>query len=101
MTEEGFTARRTGTDEWIAEPLEVEEPEEETIEIPNTLEVNRSKSEVENPVALVHQIATEMVGARRKDVIAACEARGVAFHTARTQYQVWFRKQRVGATKPS
>jgi len=47
------------------------------------------ESTVERPCKLVWHIADEMVGARRKDVLAACVARGVAFYTARTQYQVW------------
>lgn len=47
------------------------------------------ESTVERPCKLVWHIADEMVGARRKDVLAACVARGVAFYTARTQYQLW------------
>jgi hypothetical protein len=47
------------------------------------------ESTVERPCKLVWHIADEMVGARRKDVLAVCVARGVAFYTARTQYQLW------------
>ena len=47
------------------------------------------ESTVERPCKLVWHIAEEMVGARRKDVLAAAVARGVAFYTARTQYQLW------------
>lgn len=47
------------------------------------------ESSVERPCKLVWHIADEMVGARRKDVLAECVRRGVAFYTARTQYQLW------------
>lgn len=47
------------------------------------------ESTVEHPCKLVWHIADAMKGARRKDVLAACVARGVAFYTARTQYQLW------------
>ena len=54
----------------------------------------RGKSTVESPVARVWDIADRMKAenpeVRRKDVIAACQAEGVAFYTARTQYQSWF-----------
>jgi hypothetical protein len=53
----------------------------------------RGKSSVEDPVAYVWYKADEMTareGARRKDVVEACIAQGVAYHTARTQYQSWF-----------
>jgi hypothetical protein len=37
----------------------------------------------------VWAIADSMPGAKRKDVIEACRAAGIAFGTARTQYQKW------------
>lgn len=50
-------------------------------------------STVERPTKLVWHIADEMFEAnpevRRKDVIAECVNRGIAFYTARTQYQQW------------
>lgn len=46
-----------------------------------------NKSSIESPCARVWAIASEMEGARRKDVIEACEKAGIAFYTARTQYQ--------------
>jgi len=50
-------------------------------------------STVERPTKLVWHIADEMFNAnpevRRKDVIAECVNRGIAFYTARTQYQQW------------
>lgn len=59
----------------------------------------RGTSEIDSPVAYVWQKAEEMFrtaaedGApepRRKDVIQACVDDGVAYYTARTQYQSWF-----------
>lgn len=47
------------------------------------------ESTVDNPVKTVWRIADSMKGAKRKDVIAKCVASGVAFYTARTQYQLW------------
>jgi DNA-directed RNA polymerase subunit M/transcription elongation factor TFIIS len=49
----------------------------------------RNKSEVSKPCNLVWDIADKMEGAKRKDVIEACVKAGVAFYTARTQYQLW------------
>ena len=51
------------------------------------------KSTVEKPCTVVWDIAEKMTkenpSVRRKDVIAECEAAGVAHYTARTQYQIW------------
>lgn len=67
---------------------EYEEPKaaksQPTKSIPHT-----NESTVDKPCKLVWQIASEMKGARRKDIIAACVAKGVAFYTARTQYQLY------------
>ncbi len=49
----------------------------------------RAKSAIESPVAVVWRLASEMVGATRKDVIAACVALGVNASTAATQYHKW------------
>lgn len=49
------------------------------------------KSSVESPVQKVFEICRSMPGARRKDVIEACVAAGIAFYTARTQYQNWYK----------
>ena len=46
-------------------------------------------STIESPCFTVWDTADKMTGARRKDVIAACVAKGIAFYTARTQYQLW------------
>ena len=52
-----------------------------------------NKSTTERPCKRVWIIADDMLAAnpevKRKDVIAACIAAGVAFYTARTQYQQW------------
>lgn len=34
---------------------------------------------------------------RRKDVVAACVEKGIAFYTARTQYQAWYKRTDAGA----
>lgn len=49
-------------------------------------------SAVMSPTKLVWHIADELKGkgiTRRCDVIAECVSRGIAFYTARTQYQNW------------
>lgn len=52
-----------------------------------------NKSTTERPCKRVWIIADDMLAAnpevKRKDVISACIAAGVAFYTARTQYQQW------------
>lgn len=53
-----------------------------------------NKSTVTGAVALVHEIAASMPDARRKDVIQACVDKGIAFYTARTQYQKWFKAKK-------
>ena len=49
----------------------------------------RGKSQIAKPVSKVWAIASQMPGARRKDVVEAAVAQGIAFYTARTQYQAW------------
>lgn len=49
----------------------------------------KDQSSVKKPCLMVWEVAEAMPGAKRKDVIAACVAKGVAFYTARTQYQHW------------
>lgn len=51
-------------------------------------------SEIERPCDRVWAIAEAMQGERRKDIIAACVDQGVAYYTARTQYQHWFTAQK-------
>jgi|TARA_R110000744_G_scaffold207487_1_gene326161 hypothetical protein len=53
----------------------------------------QNKSTASGPVALVWEICERETEAnpevRRKDLIAICEASGIAFYTARTQIQAW------------
>lgn len=61
------------------------------------------KSEIEKPCNQVWEIAIEMNAVvhqgepapKRKDVIAACVEQGVAYNTARTQYQAWFKASKA------
>lgn len=46
-------------------------------------------------VAEVHWICDSFPNASRKEIIAKCRAAGIAFGTARTQYQKWFSKRKV------
>jgi hypothetical protein len=56
-------------------------------------EAKPSKSTIESPTKAVWHIADEMHKANpnvaRKTVIEECVRRGIAFYTARTQYQRW------------
>jgi hypothetical protein len=49
----------------------------------------REKSNHGGVCAEVWAVADSMKGAARKDVIEACRALGIAYGTARTQYQKW------------
>lgn len=49
----------------------------------------RRESACEKPTKRVWDIASSMPGKKRGDVLAACEAQGIAYYTARTQYQLW------------
>ena len=60
--------------------------------------VRSSKSTVEKPTKLVWAIAGEIKTANpqatRKEIVDECLRRGVAFYTARTQYQRWAKTKR-------
>lgn len=62
-----------------------------------------NESTAERPCKLVWHIADEMKAAnpevKRKDVLAECVKRGVAFYTARTQYQQWLGVQKEMAAR--
>lgn len=64
---------------------------------------NANASTIENPCKRVWHIADEMSAAnpemKRKDVLARCVAEGIAFYTARTQYQQWLGIQREMAER--
>lgn len=59
------------------------------------------KSSVSSPVKFVWELAEAMTKQdptmRRKDIIAAAIANGVAGYTARTQYQAWYTAKRESA----
>lgn len=67
-------------------------------------DISRTSS-VANPCLAVWTKADEMFAqnphTRRKDVIAACVTMGIAFYTARTQYQQWLtvNKDKIAAAK--
>lgn len=48
-------------------------------------------SSIKSPVKRVWHIADAMPKASRKEVVAECVRQGVAYGTARTQYQAWFK----------
>jgi len=57
----------------------------------------RGKSSIDSPVAKVWETADRMIAfvakedrAKRSEVVAACQADGIAYYTARTQFQAWF-----------
>ena len=49
------------------------------------------ESVIDNPVKMVWEIADRMWGERRKDIIAECVRMGIAYNTARTQYQAFYK----------
>lgn len=65
-----------------------------------------NKSLVAGPTKLVWNVADLMVmkdpKVRRRDIIKACEAGGIAYWTARTQVQSWFAARKADAeAKPA
>ncbi|MEV2063535.1 hypothetical protein ABZQ88_10320 [Pseudomonas aeruginosa] len=74
-----------------APEVQADEPQPE--EAPAPVVKARNASTVESPVKRVWVIADSMPEVKRKDVIAACVAEGIAFFTARTQYQKWKQNQ--------
>lgn len=58
-----------------------------------------NKSTVDGAVALCHELFNSIPDARRKDAIQAAVDKGVAFYTARTQYQKWFKGQKATKVK--
>lgn len=68
----------------------------------------RGKSTIQSPVAAVWQMADVMVAAQKEDkrasrseVVDACKADGIAHHTARTQFQSWFKATDRGSRRLS
>jgi cation transport regulator ChaB len=56
----------------------------------------RHKSQVEGAVKAAWDFFSAHPDLRRKDAVAGVVAIGVAFYTARTQYQKWFAARRAG-----
>lgn len=50
---------------------------------------HQNVSTVVRPTTMVWEIAEKMKGAKRSEVLKACVEAGIAFNTARTQYQQW------------
>lgn len=93
-TEADIAAMEKQADEQLAAQLNEEAAQ--AIEAPAKGKAKpevKHKSDIERPTKTVWHIADEMSAAnpqvRRKDVIAECVRRGIAFYTARTQYQQW------------
>ncbi len=97
----------------IAEHLSVKDPEGTKLELATMIYLKfpapdpalRGKSDIDNPVAevwaLAHRaflaaLAAKAERPRRKDMVAAGQAMGIAFFTVRTQYQAWFRYTQSG-----
>lgn len=57
-------------------------------------------STTDRPTKKVWDIADKMPNAKRKEVIEACVAAGIAYGTARTQYQHWFKCKADSAATP-
>ena len=78
-----------------------DEPQPE--EAPEPVAKTRNASTVESPTRKVWAITDELRAAnpdvRRKDIMAACEAAGIAFFTARTQIQKWMKAKKEGAAE--
>lgn len=66
---------------------------------PSLAEGHLRKSKRTGPVAVVHDFMDENPKMRRCDAIRALEKKGVAFYTARTQFQVWFKERKEAAAK--
>jgi hypothetical protein len=70
---------------------------------PVELTEGQRTSTAERPTKAVWFIADEMrladPLARRKDIIAECQARGIAYFTARTQFQLWSNCQKEMADR--
>lgn len=65
-------------------------PVVEEVEVSDEKPEIKRASTCKRPTLRVWDIADEMKGSRRKDIITACVEAGVAYNTARTQYQLWY-----------
>ncbi len=88
----------------LTNPVEMSnQPAPEVAKKPKVKVEITSESTVERPCKLVYQIADEMLesrpGAKRKEVLAECVSRGIAYYTARTQYQQWLQVRKEMAER--
>lgn len=60
---------------------------------------SRRKSKEDGPVGFVHEYLDEHPKLRRSEAIAALEEEGIAYYTARTQFQVWFAARKASKVK--
>lgn len=96
LKENQVEAVQTETGKWVYNVNQEVEVQVEEKQAAATIE-HKEKSEVKNPCALVWEIAEEqreinvVEGTKlsRKAVIEKCVEAGVAYNTARTQYQLW------------
>ena len=84
----------------VAEALAAQQAQAD--KIANNMEVTKTiggipvtrESTVQLPTKQVWHIADSMPGAKRKQVLEACVKSGIAYYTARTQYQLWLQCQK-------
>ncbi len=95
------TETETETETEIETPADpiVEDKVETKVKTKVEPKIIENRSTAEKPCRLVWDLADSMIGARRKDIIAAAEAKGVAYYTARTQYQLWAQVQKEMADR--
>lgn len=88
------TEEEATEEEASSEEEELTEEEIESLPV-ITIDGRLRKSTIESPSKRVWEIAEQMKAenpnVRRKDVIAACVEQGIAYYTARTQYQLWYK----------
>lgn len=76
-----------------AKPEQAPPPAPKAEPVPAPKVAKPSKSTVEKPTKAVWAIADEMKMANphatRKEIVEECIRRGIAYYTARTQYQRW------------
>lgn len=87
-----------------ATPTKTRKPRKVAKQVPATKKLTGilRKSKMAGPVSKVHEFLDTHPKLKRSEAISALVKRGVAFYTARTQYQVWFsdRKAAAKARKP-
>lgn len=71
--------------------MEIKEKDGKFYAVPKKVSKAKGEGKPRNGNCLtVWETADSMAGARRKDVVAACVAKGIPEGTAKTQYQQWF-----------